>query len=67
MSGGDVLIGPGAGPVRSQVGAAGPDDRGGLAVNAHALEPGPRAGLREHRSVHALEDVDLASEPVGEG
>ncbi len=38
-----------------------------LGVDAHALEPGWREGLGEDGSVHALEDVELANEPVREG
>lgn len=52
--------------VRSEVGAAGPDDRPAFAIGGDRSEPSQRDGLLEHRAVHAVQDIDLAGEAISE-
>src|SRR4051794_6342849 len=71
-SGGDVLIGPGARPdalierVRREVRATRPDDGPDLGIDGDACEARRRAGVVEDGSAHAVEDIDVALEAVGE-
>jgi hypothetical protein len=53
--------------VWGKVGAARPDDCSRLWVGFHLGKAAGSAGVLEDGAVHAVEDVDLAAQSVGEG